>query len=245
LAASVLCIGNCIHPYSGSKKFSFFDREKDKSKHHNIATSKSANVNTPLRQLSPYKKGLSDMKIFLRCRQFLTIGLLFIAISSQAAALVPGEYRIVSGRNGGVDVGTFTGWRLFHSTCHGCHGALGTDVAPNLLERVGLLTPRAFVTKVLTSYRIVLPDTDTNAIDSAHSREAMIDDVLRQDRQGLVKVVMPAWEGDPTVNPHVLDLFAYLSARADGKLGIGKPELIVNKKLPKNNRYAKSKINKK
>ena len=181
------------------------------------------------------QKGLSEMKIFLRCTQFLTIGLFFIAISSQAAAPVPGEYRIESGRNGGVDVGTFTGWRLFHSTCHGCHGvdALGTDVAPNLLERVGVLTPRAFVTKVLTSYRIVLPDTDTNAIDSAHSREAMIDDVLQQGRQGRVKVVMPAWEGDATVNPHVLDLFAYLSARADGKLGIGKPKLLLNKKPPK------------
>ena len=169
------------------------------------------------------------MKIFLRCNQFLTTGLLFIAISSHAATPVPGEYRIENGR---VDIGTFTGWRLFHSTCHGCHGvdALGTDVAPNLLERVGLITPRAFVTKVLTSYRIVLPETDKNAIDSANSREAMIDDVLRQDRQGRVKVVMPAWEGDPTVNPHVLDLFAYLSARADGKLGVGKPKLMVNKK---------------
>lgn len=159
-------------------------------------------------------------------------------------AQVPGEYRV---ENGKVDAGTLMGWRLFHSSCHGCHGidAMGTDVAPNLLDRVGLLTPRAFVTKVLTSYRIVLPDDNTNSTDSANSRESMINEVLQQRRQGRVRVVMPAWEGDPTVNPHVLDLFAYLSARADGKLGVGKPKLLVNKKPHKNNRYAKSKKNKK
>jgi hypothetical protein len=140
-----------------------------------------------------------------------------------------------------------------HSSCHGCHGvdATGTDVAPNLVDRVGLLTPRAFVTKVLTSYRLVLPDADTSSSDSAKSRESMIDEVLqqgrkgRQGRQGRFKVVMPAWEGDPIVNPHVLDIFAYLSARADGKLGVGKPTLLVNKKRDKNNRLAKAKANKK
>ena len=38
---------------------------------------------------------------------------------------------------------------------------------------------------------------------------------------------MPAWEADPKVNPHVLDLYAYLSARADGKLGPGEPKLRI------------------
>jgi hypothetical protein len=190
------------------------------------------------------------MKIFLQCMRFLATGLFVIAMPMTATAQAPGEYRI---ENGKVDAGTFTGWRLFHSSCHGCHGvdATGTDVAPNLVDRVGLLTPRAFVTKVLTSYRLVLPDADTSSSDSAKSRESMIDEVLqqgrkgRQGRQGRFKVVMPAWEGDPIVNPHVLDIFAYLSARADGKLGVGKPTLLVNKKRDKNNRLAKAKANKK
>jgi hypothetical protein len=184
------------------------------------------------------------MKIFLQCTRFLATALFVITLPMPATAQVPGEYRI---ENGKVDVGTFTGWRLFHSSCHGCHGvdAMGTDVAPNLLDRVGLLTPRAFVTKVLTSYRIVLPDTDTSSTDSGYSRQSMIDEVLQQGRQGRFKVVMPAWEGDPTVNPHVLDIFAYLSARADGKLGVGKPTLLVNKKPHKNNRPAKSKTDEK
>jgi hypothetical protein len=35
---------------------------------------------------------------------------------------------------------------------------------------------------------------------------------------------MPAWDGDPNVKPHVMDLYAYLRARADGVLGEGRPE---------------------
>ena len=139
---------------------------------------------------------------------------------------VPGDYRVVQGK---VDRGTYTGWRLFHTTCHGCHGvgAVGTDLAPNLVERVKTLTPRAFATKVLTSYRIVLPANDANTEDRSAVREAMIEDVMRRERGARDQIVMPAWEADLNVKPHVLDLFAYLSARADGKLGPGKPKLWV------------------
>jgi hypothetical protein len=42
-----------------------------------------------------------------------------------------------------------------------------------------------------------------------------------QGRQGAV--TMPAWQGEPSVNAHVLDLYAYLSARAEGRLGTGRP----------------------
>ena len=137
---------------------------------------------------------------------------------------VPGDYRVVEGK---VDRGTYLGWRLFHTTCYGCHGvgAVGTDLAPNLVERVKTLTPRAFATKVLTSYRIVLPANDANADDRSVVREAMIEEVMRRERRARGQIIMPAWEADPEVNPHVLDLFAYLSARADGKLGPGKPKL--------------------
>ena len=136
---------------------------------------------------------------------------------------VPGDYRIVDGK---VDAGTYAGWRLFHTTCYGCHGvdAVGTDVAPNLVERVKTLTPRAFATKVLTSYRIVLPANDAKTEDRTAMREAMVEEVMRRERGARGQIVMPAWEADPKVNPHVLDLFAYLSARADGKLGPGEPK---------------------
>lgn len=135
----------------------------------------------------------------------------------------PGEYRITGGK---VDRGTYLGWRLFHTACYGCHGldATGTDLAPNLVERVKLMSPRAFATKVLTSYRIADRSNDPNADDSVASREAMIDDVMRGQRDGRSRIVMPAWELDSKVEPHVLDLFAYLTARADGKLGPGRPK---------------------
>jgi hypothetical protein len=50
---------------------------------------------------------------------------------------------------------TFLGWRAFHSACHACHGvdAVGTDVAPNLVERLKGLSAHDFSVKVLTSYR--------------------------------------------------------------------------------------------
>ena len=139
----------------------------------------------------------------------------------------PGEYRISGGK---VDRGTYLGWRLYHTACFGCHGidSTGTDLAPNLVDRVKLMSPRAFVTKVLKSYRIVAPSNDPNADDSVASREAMVDEVMRAQPDGRSRIVMPAWEPDSKVEPRVLDLFAYLTARADGKPGPGRRSTIID-----------------
>jgi len=131
----------------------------------------------------------------------------------------PGDYRIAA--NGRVDAGTYNGWRVFHSACFGCHGTggVGTSLAPSLVERIKNLTPRAFAAKVLTSYRLVPADDDSNA-----GRDALLDEVMKRDRRARGQVVMPAWEGDAQVPVHVLDLYAYLNARADGALGPGRPK---------------------
>lgn len=130
-------------------------------------------------------------------------------------------YRIVDGK---VDESTFLGWRAFHSACHACHGvdATGTAVAPSLVESVKTMSARDFSIKVLTSYRIVVP-TDEAGSDSGVIRNTVIDEVLRRERGELI---MPAWEGQTKIRPHVLDLYAYLRARADGALGPGKPQEI-------------------
>lgn len=136
------------------------------------------------------------------------------------AAATDKPYRIVDGK---VDDATYRGWRAYHSACHTCHGkdAVGTDVAPSLVERVAHLSPRQFVAKVLTSYRITVPSGEARADDPTGVRSPIVEEVLRRESGELV---MPAWEGDPKVRPHVLDLYAYLRARADGALGPGEPQ---------------------
>lgn len=177
---------------------------------------------------------LSARDLFFRfARKWILLAAALLLLALPLAAQpqtdpLPGDYRIVDGK---VDRGTYAGWRIFHTTCFGCHGVggVGTDVAPNLVERVQQMTPRAFAAKVLTSYRIVPPAGAAPLEDAAALRESMLEDIMRRQRGVGSGVRMPAWEGDMEVEPHVLDLFAYLSARADG-LGPGKPERLGVKK---------------
>jgi mono/diheme cytochrome c family protein len=147
--------------------------------------------------------------------------LLASAADPPAAAEKP--YRIVNGR---VDEATYRGWQVYHSTCYACHGvdAVGTQVAPSLIERLKTLSPKDFTVKVLTSYRIVLDAGSAGADDPTAVREAIVAEVLRRERGELL---MPAWEGNPKVHPHLLDLYAYLKARSDGALGPGKPKRLA------------------
>ncbi|MGI9302252.1 MAG: c-type cytochrome [Gammaproteobacteria bacterium] len=128
-------------------------------------------------------------------------------------------YRVVAGK---VDERTYIGWRVYHSVCYGCHGvdATGTSVAPSLVEGVAGMSDRDFATKVLTRYRITMQMGDAAADDTTALREAFVEQVLKHQRGELI---MPAWENDPNVKPHVLDLYGYLKARADGALGTGRP----------------------
>jgi hypothetical protein len=176
----------------------------------------------------PRKNGTMDRPL----RRIGAVAVLCLAATvaafaqSREAQPMPGDYRVINGR---VDRGTYVGWRLFHSACFGCHGvdAVGTAVAPNLLERIPTMTPRDFASKVLTSYRLVSPADD----DSAQAREAMLEDILKRDRSAARgQVLMPAWGGHADVPPHVLDLYAYLSARAAGDLGPGEPKVMARQK---------------
>ena len=135
---------------------------------------------------------------------------------------MPGDYRVIAGR---VDAGTYAGWRAFHATCYACHGVggVGTTAAPNLVARIGSMTPRAFAAKVLASYRIVAPDEGSPTDKGASTPDTMLEQIMRRERGNGGRVIMPEWEGDARVDPHVLDLYAYLSARADGKIGPGQP----------------------
>ena len=136
----------------------------------------------------------------------------------------PGSYRVIDGK---VDKNTFEGWRVFHSGCHICHGkgAAGTDIAPSLLQRMDTMTPAEFAAKVLVRYRLLYSGDARGAINPTKDREAILEEVIQKKRGLKGRINMPAWEKDAPVNAHILDLFAYLSARSDGRIGAEKPEI--------------------
>jgi cytochrome c2 len=114
----------------------------------------------------------------------------------------------------------YTGWRVFQDKCVACHGpaAGGTERGPDLLPRVREMGARHFVNVVLYRYDWGLPAARAGSESAA--REALIDDVMRRQEGALA---MPAWQGEPRVNAHIADLYAYLSARAEGTQGPGRP----------------------
>jgi mono/diheme cytochrome c family protein len=114
----------------------------------------------------------------------------------------------------------YTGWRVFQDKCAACHGSdgAGTANAPNLLTKVSGLGPRQFVDVLLLRYEWTVPPAQAGK--SSPERDALIDDIV-QRKQGAL--TMPAWQGEPRVNAHLVDLYAYLSARAAGTQGPGRP----------------------
>ena len=114
----------------------------------------------------------------------------------------------------------YTGWRVFQDRCSGCHGpaASGTVAAPDLLPKVREINSREFIGLVLTRYDWNLPVAKAGG-DSAERAE-MIEQIL-QRKQGAL--TMPVWQGEPRVNAHIMDLYAYLLARADGRQGPERP----------------------
>jgi mono/diheme cytochrome c family protein len=114
----------------------------------------------------------------------------------------------------------YAGWHLYNQRCAGCHGkdAAGQAAMPDLLDRVSQMGPRRFANLVLTRYdwsETIAEDEGTAPIPRLY---------LRKSPLGATQILeMPAWANDPAVVEHVSDLYAYLAARADGRLGTGKP----------------------
>lgn len=114
----------------------------------------------------------------------------------------------------------YTGWRVFQDKCASCHGpaAAGTAGGPNLLPRIRDMGSRQFVGLVLQRYDWSLPTAQARS--EGREREALIEDIVQ--RKGYT-LSMPAWQGEPRVNAHIADLYAYLSARAHGMQGPERP----------------------
>ncbi len=109
----------------------------------------------------------------------------------------------------------YAGWRVFQDKCARCHGvaATGSPGAPDLLPRLREMGSRQFVGLVLKRYDWQLPPDQ--------AAEAQLEAVLQRQAGGLS---MPAWQGEPVVSAHIVDLYAYLGARAQGTQGPGRPQ---------------------
>jgi mono/diheme cytochrome c family protein len=109
----------------------------------------------------------------------------------------------------------YAGWRVFQDRCVQCHGpaASGGPNGPDLLPRVREMGPGRFVDAVLARYDWNLPPDQT--------RPAQVQTVLQRKDAALT---MPAWQDEPRVSAHIMDLYAYLSARAQGAQGPGRPQ---------------------
>lgn len=117
----------------------------------------------------------------------------------------------------------YSGWRVFKDKCSACHGtdAVGAETGPDLMPLIQRMGPRRFVGLVLKRYdwNNLQPTFDAS---NSESLEALTDTVMRRKEPA---IQMPAWEGSPSVNFHILDLYAYLTARAEGVQGTGRPPL--------------------
>lgn len=112
---------------------------------------------------------------------------------------------------------TYAGWRVYQQRCAACHGATadGGGGAPNLLVRLQGLGPQRFVDLVLRRY-----EADVLPAGQGSARETLVDEIVER-RRGAIS--MPAWQGEPVVTAHVMDLYAYLAARSEGRLPAGRP----------------------
>ncbi|WP_246024431.1 c-type cytochrome [Azospirillum ramasamyi] len=103
-------------------------------------------------------------------------------------------------RDGKVDQGTYNGYRRYASACHVCHGpdGLGSTFAPALTDSLKRIDYWQFA-EVVTNGR-------TNKGGATGDR------------------VMPTFGTDPNVMTNLADIYRYLKARSDEKIGRGRPE---------------------
>ncbi len=114
----------------------------------------------------------------------------------------------------------YAGWRVFNDKCSQCHGiaATGSEHAPDLLLVLRDMNPRQFAALVLKRY-----DLDSGVArrpQDPSTLEKTIDQIMRRSEE---PIEMPLWHSEPAVNAHILDLYAYLAARSEGRLGVECP----------------------
>ncbi len=102
-------------------------------------------------------------------------------------------------KDGKVDYGTYNGYRRYHSYCHVCHGpdGMGSTYAPALKDSMTRLTYDEFLEVVVNGRKVQTAGQDS---------------------------VMPGFAEAEDVMLYIDHLYAYLKARADDKVGRGRPK---------------------
>lgn len=110
-------------------------------------------------------------------------------------------------KDGKVDYGTYNGFRRYHSFCHVCHGpdALGSTYAPALKDSMNDLSYEEFLDVVVNGRQVQRAGQDS---------------------------VMPSFAEAADVMLYIDHIYAYLKARADDKVGRGRPDRIPAKEDP-------------
>jgi methanol metabolism-related c-type cytochrome len=133
---------------------------------------------------------------------FLTVAALVVntdvVLAAEAEKAAEKPYTIIDGK---VDKKTFNGWRRYTESCLRCHGpdGAGSSYAPSLVDSAKHMSQDEFNEIVINGR--------TNV--SAASEN-----------------VMPPFGTVEDVVSYLDDIWAYLTARADGALGRGRPPRI-------------------
>jgi len=130
------------------------------------------------------------------------LGSFAILLSTQAAPPAFADdkppYTIVDGK---VDLKTFNGYRRYGESCLRCHGpdGAGSSYAPDLTDSLKHMTEDKFAEVVVNG---------------------------RQNVNTSASNVMPSFGNTEDVVSYLDDIYGYLKARSDGKLGRGRPKRI-------------------
>lgn len=124
----------------------------------------------------------------------------FVAVPPRSARPAPfdPEHPYTVQADGTVDWYVYSGYRRYHADCHVCHGpdGLGSSFGPVLVESLEKLSYEQFLDIVINGRKNVTTSSDK---------------------------VMPAFGVNQNVMCFVDDIYAYLKARSDDKIGRGRP----------------------